>query len=130
MNRIILQLFAIGFCFAIGQALQCYKCKIGLWDLCITSTTTCESGEQCYSGVGTAVGFMDLKMKGCLAVAECNQTKEVNFPSSSSNSTVYVMTKTCCGTDLCNAAPGLPGTSRLSLTLAAITALFVANVLV
>ncbi|XP_039977003.1 prostate stem cell antigen [Xiphias gladius] len=130
MNRIILQLFAVGFCFAIGQALQCYKCKIGLWNLCITSETTCEKGEQCFSGVGKAVSFMDIKMKGCLAEAECNKTKEVTFPTSSSNSTVYTMTKTCCTVDLCNAAPGLPGASGVSLAAATITALLVANFLV
>lgn len=37
-----------------GQALQCYKCKLGFWNLCITTKTTCEEGEHCYSGVGTA----------------------------------------------------------------------------
>ncbi|XP_051247592.1 sperm acrosome membrane-associated protein 4 [Dicentrarchus labrax] len=127
MNRIILQLFAVGFCFAIGQALQCYECKIGFWNLCLTTKTTCKSGEQCFSGVGKAAGFVDIKTKGCLAVADCNQTKEVNFPTSGSNTTVYSMTKTCCNNDLCNAAPGLPGTSGLSLALATIAALFVAN---
>ncbi|XP_070777752.1 sperm acrosome membrane-associated protein 4-like [Enoplosus armatus] len=131
MNRIILQLFAVGFCFAIGQALQCYKCSLGIGDLCITTKTTCDSGEQCFSGVGKAVGFVDIKRKGCLKVSECNQTKEVNFPATDANSTtLYTMTKTCCETDLCNAAPGLPGHSGLSLAFAIVTALFVANVLV
>ncbi|KAI3358730.1 hypothetical protein L3Q82_015132, partial [Scortum barcoo] len=69
-------------------------------------------------------GFVDVKTKGCLKVTECNQTSQVNFPASSSNSTVYSMFKTCCATDLCNAAPGLPGASGLSLALATITALF------
>ncbi|XP_030268808.1 sperm acrosome membrane-associated protein 4-like [Sparus aurata] len=129
MNRMILQIFAVGICFAIGQALQCYKCKIGIGELCFTSKTTCESGEQCFSGVGTAVGFVDIKSKGCLAVADCNKTKEVQFPGATANSTTaYSMTKTCCNTDLCNAAPGLP--SGLSLALATVTALFVANILV
>ncbi|KAM3596760.1 uncharacterized protein V6R79_020198 [Siganus canaliculatus] len=128
MNRVILQLFAVGFCFAVGQALECYKCKVGLWDVCFTTKTTCSSGEQCYSGVGKAVGAIDIKTKGCLAVANCNQTKEVNFPSNST--TVYTLTKTCCDYDLCNAAPGLPGTSGLSLAVATITALFVVKVLV
>lgn len=36
------------------QALQCYECKIGLWNLCLTGKTTCESGEHCFSGVGKA----------------------------------------------------------------------------
>ncbi|KAM9339776.1 sperm acrosome membrane-associated protein 4-like [Symphorus nematophorus] len=131
MNRIILSIFAVGFIFAVGQALQCYKCSIGVGDLCITTKTTCESGEHCFSGIGTAAGVLDIKMKGCLKVADCNQTKEVNLPASSSNSTsVYSMTKTCCETDLCNAAPGLPGASGLGLALATVTALFLANTLV
>ncbi|XP_042363160.1 sperm acrosome membrane-associated protein 4-like [Plectropomus leopardus] len=130
MNRVILQLFAVGFCIAAVQALQCYKCGLGFGNLCITSRVTCDSGEQCYSGVGQAAGFLDIKKKGCLAVAKCNSTEQVNFPTSSSNATVYTMTKTCCNTDLCNAAPGLPGASGLSLALATVTALFVAHVLV
>ncbi|XP_034560796.1 sperm acrosome membrane-associated protein 4 [Notolabrus celidotus] len=129
MNRIILQLFAVGICFAAGQALQCYKCKLGFFNLCITSTTTCESGELCFSGVGKAAGVLDITTKGCLKVAECNNTKEVNFPGTDPNSTLaYRMTKTCCAGDLCNAAPGLPGASALSMTLATVTALFVAYV--
>ncbi|XP_040909309.1 prostate stem cell antigen [Toxotes jaculatrix] len=130
MNRIILQLFAVGFCFAIGQALECYKCKIGLFNVCLTTKETCQQGEQCYSGIGKAAGVLDISMKGCLAEAECNKTQQVNFPSDNSNSTVYTMTKTCCSTDLCNAAPGLPVASGVSLTIATVTALFVANVLV
>ncbi|XP_078123651.1 sperm acrosome membrane-associated protein 4-like [Sander vitreus] len=126
MNRIILQLFALGFCFAVVQALTCYKCDLGLGDLCFTTQTMCQSGEQCFSGVGKAAKVVDIKTKGCLAVAKCNSTEQTTF----SNNTVYSLTKTCCNTDLCNAAPGLPGTSALNLALATITALFVANVLV
>nr|XP_019957966.1 PREDICTED: sperm acrosome membrane-associated protein 4-like [Paralichthys olivaceus] len=129
MNRVILQLVAVGFCFAIGQALQCYKCKLGVLNLCITSEITCTAGEICFSGVGTAASFMDIKMKGCLAQGECNKTKEVNFPSDS-NSTFYTMTKTCCSTDFCNGAPGLPGASGLTLAFATISALLVAHILV
>ncbi|XP_035038074.1 prostate stem cell antigen-like [Hippoglossus stenolepis] len=128
MNRIILQLVAVGFCFAIGQALQCYKCTFGIGNICITSETECKAGEHCFSGTGTAVGVMDIKKKGCLAVADCNKTMETNVPNS--NSTVYSMTKMCCNTDLCNAAPGLPGASGLSLALATITALLMAQILV
>jgi len=130
MNRIILQLFAIGFCYALGQALQCYECKIGLWRLCITSKTTCKDGELCYSGVGKAAKVVEIKMKGCLETSKCNKTEDVTFPGDENSTTIYSMTKTCCEGDLCNAAPGLPGTSGLSLALATVTAVFVANVLV
>lgn len=37
-----------------GQALECYKCKLGFWNLCLTTKTTCENGEHCFSGVGKA----------------------------------------------------------------------------
>ncbi|XP_010779088.1 prostate stem cell antigen-like [Notothenia coriiceps] len=132
MNRIILQLLAVGFCFAVGQALQCYKCKIGFGNFCITTKTTCASGERCFSGRGEAAGFVDIKKKGCLEVAKCNMTENTDLPTSisSSNTTVYSMTKTCCNTDLCNAAHGLPGASGVSLALATVTALFMANILV
>lgn len=73
--------------------------------------------------------FVDVKLKGCLELAKCNQTEQVNYPTDKPNATVYTMTKTCCSTDLCNASPGLPGASGLSLALT-ITALFVANALV
>ncbi|KAK5911110.1 hypothetical protein CgunFtcFv8_005316 [Champsocephalus gunnari] len=132
MNRIILLLLAVGFCFAVGQSLQCYKCTIGFGDFCITSKITCASGELCYSGNGEAVGFVDVKKKGCLVLAKCNTTENTDLPYSisSSNTTLYHMTKTCCDTNLCNAAPGLPGASGVSLALATATALFMANILV
>ncbi|XP_071766981.1 sperm acrosome membrane-associated protein 4-like [Centroberyx gerrardi] len=129
MNRIILRIFAAGICFAIAHALECYKCDIGLGSLCITSKTTCAAGEQCYSGVGKAAGFLDVKKKGCLKAAMCNATEEVNVPGSS-NTTIYTMTKTCCDTDLCNAAPGLPSTTALPLALATATAVLMVKVLV
>lgn len=126
MNRIILQLFAVGLCVAIGQALVCYKCDIGFGRLCITTQQTCSSGQLCFSGVGKAVGFLDIKTKGCLDTVNCNKTESTTFGS---NNTVYSLTKTCCNTDLCNAAPGMPGTSSLTLALTAISALFVGNIL-
>lgn len=90
---------------------------------------TIDTNSDCVCLLSPTVGFVDIKSKGCLAVADCNKTKEVQFPGATANSTTaYSMTKTCCNTDLCNAAPGLP--SGLSLALATVTALFVANILV
>ncbi|XP_068189983.1 prostate stem cell antigen-like [Antennarius striatus] len=129
MNRILVSVFAVGLCFALGQALQCYKCDIGLWNLCLTSEITCQPGEQCFSGVGKAAGFLSIKRKGCLAVEDCNKTSQATIPGDA-NATIYSFFKKCCNTNLCNAATGLPGTSSLSLALASITALFVANILV
>ncbi|XP_047461060.1 sperm acrosome membrane-associated protein 4 [Mugil cephalus] len=130
MNRIILQLFAVGFCVALGQALKCYKCDFGIGSLCITSETTCESGEHCFIGYGKAAGFVDIKVKGCIAEAKCNKTEDTTFNVAGSNATIYTLTTKCCNTDLCNAAPGLPGSSGLSLALASISALFVATYVV
>lgn len=69
-------------------------------------------------------------MMGCLALAKCNKTEDVTFTTSNPNATIYSMTKTCCDTNLCNAAPGLPGTPMLSLGLASVTALLIARILV
>ncbi|KAM9824808.1 prostate stem cell antigen-like [Neosynchiropus ocellatus] len=129
MSRVILQVLAVGFCFALGQALVCYDCDIGLFSLCLTGSTTCKAGEFCFSGTGEAAGFMDVTMKGCLEASQCNKTSQVNFPGSSNN-TLYSMTKTCCDTDLCNAAPGMPGGPVLPLALATLATLLVTKILV
>ncbi|XP_010898768.3 sperm acrosome membrane-associated protein 4 [Esox lucius] len=129
MNRIILSIFALGLCFTVGHALQCYKCDLGIWNLCLTSSVTCSSGQQCFSGVGTAAGFVDIKTKGCLALGSCNQTTTTSFPAGS-NTTVYSLTKTCCNYDLCNGAPGLPRATFLTLALGTLITLFMTKVLV
>ncbi|XP_060949358.1 lymphocyte antigen 6 complex locus protein G6d-like [Limanda limanda] len=128
MNKIIHQLLVLGFCIAIGQALQCYNCKIGAFGVCITTKTDCAAGEKCFSGNGTAVtAVLKTMQKGCLKEAECNKTTDKGVIS---KYPLFSTTKTCCNTDLCNAAPGLPGASGLSLALATITALLMAQVLV
>ncbi|XP_015232449.1 lymphocyte antigen 6 complex locus protein G6d-like [Cyprinodon tularosa] len=128
MNRITLILAVSGLCFAVGQGLQCYKCSFGIGSLCITSNITCESGELCYSGkVGT--GDLKFKMKGCLKEADCNKIKNVTLPGSS-DTTLYSINRTCCSTDLCNAAPGLPGTSGLSLAAVTIFSFLAANFII
>ncbi|KAM6899921.1 protein Bouncer-like [Xenentodon cancila] len=128
MNRIIF-VFAVGFCFAVAQGLRCYQCKIGIGSLCFTSEVTCNTEEFCFSGVGKAAGVLDIKMKGCLKEADCNKTTDATLPAPK-NATIYKMTKTCCGTDLCNAAPGLPGLSGLTLAITAVSALFATNLLI
>uniref|UniRef100_A0A674P419 Lymphocyte antigen-6, epidermis n=1 Tax=Takifugu rubripes TaxID=31033 RepID=A0A674P419_TAKRU len=115
--------------FPCGQGLQCYKCDMGFWSLCYTTKVTCGAGEWCFSGVGEAASFVNIIKKGCLAEAKCNKTVNVNFPPSNTNSTVYTMTETCCNTDLCNGAPGLPGGSGVGVALATIAALFLTRVL-
>ncbi|XP_021176101.2 ly6/PLAUR domain-containing protein 2 [Fundulus heteroclitus] len=123
MNSIAV-ILAVGLCFAVGQALQCYKCPLGIWNLCVTTKTTCESGEVCYNSVGS--GAVIIKRKGCTNATTCNTPDLVTFGS---NTTFYTLTKTCCNTDLCNMAPGLPGASGLSLAAVTIFYLLVANLM-
>ncbi|XP_048848576.1 sperm acrosome membrane-associated protein 4 [Brienomyrus brachyistius] len=131
MNRILCGVFALGLVFAVAQAqLQCYKCDIGFFGACITTTTTCSGlTDQCFNGVGTAALFMKINMKGCLAVSSCNQTSDVAF-GSNSNSTIYKMTKTCCSTNLCNLAPRGAYGSLLSITLLTLTGAMITGALV
>ncbi|KAK7906994.1 hypothetical protein WMY93_015606 [Mugilogobius chulae] len=127
MSRTILLLLAVTLCFTAVQALQCYSCKWGVWNLCLTSEKTCAPGEHCFSGKGEAVKFIDIKSKGCLPAAECNKTTSTNFPTDSS--TVYSVVKTCCNFNLCNSATtSLPGV--LQLALASVAAVLGANALV
>lgn len=76
----------------------------------------------------SAASFVNIIKKGCLAEAECNKTINVNFPPTNTNATLYTMTETCCNTDLCNAAPGLPGGARVGVALATIAALLLTRV--
>ncbi|XP_076006112.1 lymphocyte antigen 6 complex locus protein G6d-like [Genypterus blacodes] len=129
MNRIILQLLAVTALFAVAHTLQCYDCSFGLFKWCMTSKVTCKEGEHCYSGKGKAASLVEINTKGCLKVAECNKTRDVDLPDKIANSTtVYSMTKTCCSSDLCNAAPGMTRTPMFALAMASITALFLALV--
>ncbi|XP_062342781.1 lymphocyte antigen 6 complex locus protein G6d [Osmerus eperlanus] len=126
MNKILLNIFAAGLLFSIGHALQCYKCDLGLGSLCITYKIPCDPGEKCFSGVATA-GTINIKSKGCLAANKCNKTESVTFPGS--NSTVYTETKTCCESDLCNAASSLVHLNAFPLALLTLTSFLVTKVL-
>ncbi|XP_026144135.1 sperm acrosome membrane-associated protein 4 [Carassius auratus] len=127
MNKILLGIFAVAICFAVGQALQCYECKLGFWKFCITNEKKCNDGEHCFSGVGTAVGFMNITTKGCLELSKCNKTEQTNFTS---NSQLYQLTKTCCSADLCNSAPAHFHMSAVSVAFAAISAVFTVKYLI
>ncbi|KAJ8354535.1 hypothetical protein SKAU_G00221020 [Synaphobranchus kaupii] len=123
MNGVVVGGFTLALIVALGHALECYKCDIGFWDLCITTKTTCSPDEQCFSGVGQAARVIDIKMKGCLKPDECDQESTVEF---SPNNTIYTMNKTCCATDLCNHAPGHLRLSPVTLTLATLASMLVA----
>ncbi|TSR63311.1 hypothetical protein Baya_11987 [Bagarius yarrelli] len=61
-------------------------------------------------------------MKGCLDIAQCNKTTDVDFPTGT-NTTWYKMTKTCCNTDLCNAATPLANTHTLTIAISSLATL-------
>ncbi|XP_051728863.1 lymphocyte antigen 6 complex locus protein G6d [Ctenopharyngodon idella] len=127
MNKIIFGFFAVFLYFAVGQSLECYDCKLGLGSLCYTTKKTCDAGQQCFSGLGTAVGFVDIKMKGCLEVSKCNKTEQETLFSNSS-AKIYQITKTCCSTDLCNSALG--HFSAVSMAFTTITSVFMVKFLI
>ncbi|XP_062855932.1 sperm acrosome membrane-associated protein 4-like [Trichomycterus rosablanca] len=120
MNRTITGLLILALCLAAGHALQCYKCDLGLGSLCLTSKTTCQTGELCFNGKGTAAGVIKFTQKGCLAVADCNKTSNVNIQGSNDTIT-YEINKTCCATDLCNTDTLKPFTNTLTDTLSLLT---------
>ncbi|XP_069054806.1 prostate stem cell antigen-like [Lepisosteus oculatus] len=110
MNKVVFAVSAVVLLFGVGEALRCYKCDVGFWNLCVTSIINCTgSTDQCFSGIGKAAGFVDINQKGCLPGASCNLVSNVTFAGTS----LYTMNKTCCATDLCNGA-GAPGLSALS----------------
>uniref|UniRef100_A0A671PRA3 UPAR/Ly6 domain-containing protein n=1 Tax=Sinocyclocheilus anshuiensis TaxID=1608454 RepID=A0A671PRA3_9TELE len=73
-----------------------------------------DAGKHCFSGIGKAGGLVDIKMKGCLEVSNCNKTVE----------------KTCCSTDLCNSAPGHFHMSAVSMAFATISSVFTVKFLI
>lgn len=36
------------------ESLECFRCDLGFWDACYTTTTNCSLGERCYTGRGKA----------------------------------------------------------------------------
>ncbi|KAL3060241.1 sperm acrosome membrane-associated protein 4-like [Trematomus bernacchii] len=104
--------------FEEGVLLECFRCDLGFWDACFTTKTTCEAGERCYTGKGKAADTLDVKTLGCVKAEECDVENTVElFP----NSTIFVMTKHCCNTPLCNSAHKLPHVTLLCLTVAVLT---------
>ncbi|CAL8365722.1 unnamed protein product [Arctogadus glacialis] len=128
MNGIIIRVCAAGLFIAVAHALTCYKCDVGFGSLCLTTEKMCAAGEQCFSGEAEAAGFLPIKTKGCLKTDLCNKTSESTVGDS--NVTVYKILKTCCSTDLCNAAPGANALPLLPLLLASFTSLCMVSVAV
>ncbi|KAK7139140.1 hypothetical protein R3I93_016310 [Phoxinus phoxinus] len=129
MNKITFGFFAVCLYFTVGQALQCYKCDLGLLNICRTTKMPCAENQLCFNGLGKAVNVLKYKVKGCLDVAECNKTETTNFPGSS-ETTVLEVTKTCCSTDLCNSALGQFHFSAVSMAFTTISSVFMVKILI
>ncbi|KAJ3598137.1 hypothetical protein NHX12_001651 [Muraenolepis orangiensis] len=83
------------------ELLECFRCDLGLWDACYTTTVYCLSGESCFTGRGKAAGLLEVKTQGCVRTEECGRETTLElYP----NATVYTVTKHCCQAPLCNAA--------------------------
>uniref|UniRef100_A0AAY4EFU2 UPAR/Ly6 domain-containing protein n=1 Tax=Denticeps clupeoides TaxID=299321 RepID=A0AAY4EFU2_9TELE len=110
----------------VGQTLQCFQCDLGLWNSCSNNKTNCSQGEQCFVGIGKAVYFADIREKGCTPKEQCDKNTTVEF---STNKTLYLMKKSCCGNPLCNAAPEPCVALVPQILMFAVLALFRAKVL-
>ncbi|CAL8290804.1 unnamed protein product [Merluccius merluccius] len=83
------------------ELLECFRCDLGFWDTCYTTTVFCSSGEKCFTGRGKAADILDVKTQGCVKTEECSAESTLElYP----NTTIYTMTKHCCDTPFCNAA--------------------------
>ncbi|CAL1611158.1 unnamed protein product [Knipowitschia caucasica] len=81
--------------------LECFRCDLGFWDACYTTTTNCSHTERCYTGRGKAADVLDVKTLGCAKAEECATETSVELFN---NKTVFTMTKHCCDTPFCNSA--------------------------
>uniref|UniRef100_A0A8C6V2B5 UPAR/Ly6 domain-containing protein n=1 Tax=Neogobius melanostomus TaxID=47308 RepID=A0A8C6V2B5_9GOBI len=88
------------------NSLECFRCDLGFWDACYTLKTNCSHTERCYTGRGKAADVLDVKTLGCLFT----------------NKTIFIMTKHCCDTPLCNSACRHPTNLLLWVFLMALTA--------
>jgi len=73
------------------------------------------------------LGLQVISSKGCLREVDCNNTRGIDYRTYTWR---VIPGGTCCDTDLCNAAPGLPTGAMLPLTLATITTVLMFKVLV
>ncbi|XP_039624721.1 sperm acrosome membrane-associated protein 4-like [Polypterus senegalus] len=121
MNRTLVGVFALVACFAAVHTLQCYKCDIGLFGLCITSTINCSQGDSCFSSTGTpsAVSFVKITEKGCRASLLCSSTN-ITTDSVLYNSMNYTVTYTCCTGELCNGGTTLAFSTLTAIVMATV----------
>ncbi|XP_056153995.1 lymphocyte antigen 6 complex locus protein G6d-like [Lampris incognitus] len=90
----------------LDESLTCKSYKLGIAGTCLfSSTQTCSDSEpNCYC-VNLAFSVnrdLNFPVKSCLATKLCNQTDIGTILI-----TGYTISRTCCSTDLCNAASPL-----------------------
>ncbi|XP_039977778.1 sperm acrosome membrane-associated protein 4-like [Xiphias gladius] len=104
-----------------GESLTCNTCRVGIAGKCLfSSTETCsDSQPNCYWGnlAFNISSLISRQTRGCLASFLCNQTETGALLTAG-----YTVTRTCCGTDLCNGATSiqLPLTVALGAALMAV----------
>ncbi|KAK1155253.1 sperm acrosome membrane-associated protein 4-like [Acipenser oxyrinchus oxyrinchus] len=99
MNKIMFVGALVLACVVMGQALQCYKCNLGLFGICSKSKINCTgASDKCYNAEGKTGSLVVVQEKGCVPLASCNTTdSNVAFQQ-----VIYSMTKVCCEGELCN----------------------------
>lgn len=111
-------LVAVLACFMIADSLDCNKCSVSIFGVCLNSATeTCSTNTSvCFTGKAvfpSLTSFSGFSSQGCREPDGCNAT---------TNGTVLGATLTtqiqCCSTDKCNPVT-ISGASTAQLSLAA-----------
>ncbi|XP_033912016.3 sperm acrosome membrane-associated protein 4-like [Acipenser ruthenus] len=99
MNKIMFVGALVLACVVMGQALQCYKCDLGVFGICSKSIINCTGAtDKCYNANGKSASLLLVQEKGCVALTSCN----TNNNNTVFQQVVYSITKVCCDGELCN----------------------------
>ncbi|XP_029370216.1 sperm acrosome membrane-associated protein 4-like [Echeneis naucrates] len=119
MNKFLWSCAALLALCVTVRSLSCYTCDVAVLGYCLHDKhINCISNQtSCFTAVAKFSGdLLDIHEKGCAEVTQCSNTSghilNVN----------YTITRTCCGSDLCNSATSieLPVTATLFAALAAV----------
>ncbi|XP_062386072.1 lymphocyte antigen-6, epidermis [Sardina pilchardus] len=117
MAKVLWAIVAVATCFVMAESLRCNSCAVGLLGKCLLSSEkTCSGSEdRCYTGKAefNITGAVTFETSGCLVNTSCVKS------TGSVLGVGYTVTRTCCSTDLCNAATSghLPVTTAIGAAL-------------